>query len=63
VNSPIELKLDQSNSWRGLYFESNGQPVAIERAFSEGFTVNSNDAPATLTLLQQFLQAKEYAAM
>jgi hypothetical protein len=54
------LQMDQSNSWRGLYFtDENGQPVPLETALRYGFTVCPNDAPAILTMAQNFVQARD----
>lgn len=51
----ITLRLNRSNSWRGLYFEQGGQPATLEQAVEQGFLVGREDAPAAMTLLQNFL--------
>lgn len=57
------LHLDQSNSASGLRFEKNGRPCDIEDAFRDGFEVTPNDAPAVLSLAQQFLKTRDEGAM
>ena len=59
VNSPT-LHLGQSTTWRGLHFaDENGNPIPIEEAFQRGFTITPNDAPAVLSLVQNYVQTRE----
>lgn len=58
------LVLDRSRSERGLVLTGeNSQQVDIEAALEEGFFVSRDDAPAILTLAQNFIRTKEEHAL
>lgn len=52
------LHLDKSSPAFGIYLESDGNRVNMEDAFRDGFTISSEDAPAILTLVMEFIRAK-----
>jgi hypothetical protein len=56
------LQLDQSTTWHGLHFNRDGKTISMEEAFKDGFYVNQNDAPAVLSLIQNFVQTRELNA-
>jgi hypothetical protein len=58
LNAPVVLHLDRSDRAH-IYVERDGERVDLEKAFSEGFTVLPNDAPAVLSLVAQFLKSKD----
>ena len=61
MTSPIILHLDRSTPWRGLHFERDNQPVTVADALREGFAVTPNDAPAALSLLENFIRVRDAA--
>ena len=52
------LHLDRSTPSTGLYLERDGQKVDMETAFREGFIVSTEDCPAVMTLILEFVRAK-----
>jgi hypothetical protein len=57
--SPITIVLDRSTAYGGLYAEQNGVRVSLELALEQGFYLSREDAPAGLTLLENFVRNRD----
>jgi hypothetical protein len=53
MNLPT-LHVDESSPLTGICAKESGKPVALEDLFKRGFVVRPEDAPAVLTLVQNF---------
>lgn len=58
----VTIFVDQSSPLIGICAkDDHGNPVSLEDAFRNGFRIRPEDAPVVLTLIQNFVAARDHS--